>query len=248
MVHHIDANHVNAVNRSTSCVGDIGSSIITSSLQGLPKRADTFGGFDSQQRGLLGDQCSTTGYSINGRQLQDMVVQLADVCGEIFSLLVHQMSPIVYQNYYQLQRRMEDLREAQQRLETEKALWQQQFNSQKETIDKERNDLNTLKANLQKEQEDITQQREQLYRYYKRIEPCIILSPTYCYIYDCVLQKIGGIPEKSMYLQLENSCTHAGFGFPGIFSQRQNGTECNSEKTCCSVEQHFNFFSSSTSS
>lgn len=163
MISHIDANHVNAVNRSTSCVGEIGSPA-NNALQGLPKRADTFGGFDSQQRGLQGEPGASTFININARQLLDMVVQLEDVCGELFTLLVHQMSPIVYQNYYQLQRRMEDLREAQQRLETEKALWQQEFNSQKETIDKDKNDLTSWKATLQKEQEDITQQREQLYR------------------------------------------------------------------------------------
>ncbi|CAL8134678.1 unnamed protein product [Orchesella dallaii] len=156
MINQIDANHLNVVNRSTSCVGEIGSS---SAMQGLPKRADTFGGFDSQQR-LQGEP----GTNINSRQLLEMVVQLEDVCGELFSLLVHQMSPIVYQNYYQLQRRMEDLREAQQRLETEKALWQQEFNSQKEAMSKDKNDLTSWKTNLQKEQEDITQQREQLYR------------------------------------------------------------------------------------
>lgn len=172
MIDHIDANHVNVVNRSTSCVGEIGASSVNNNnaLQGLPKRADTFGGFDSQQRGIQGDQLSSSssssfGVNINNRQLLEMVVQLEDVCGELFNLLVHQMSPIVYQNYYQLQRRMEDLREAQQRLETEKALWQQEFNSQKETIDKDKNDLSSRKATLIKEQEDITQQREQLYRY-----------------------------------------------------------------------------------
>lgn len=166
MITHIDANHVNVVNRSTSCVGEIGSSTNNNALQGLPKRADTFGGFDSQQRGLQGEPGNPGGSfpGINGRQLLEMVVQLEDVCGELFALLVHQMSPIVYQNYYQLQRRMEDLREAQQRLETEKALWHQEFNSQKESFDKDKNDLSSWKMNLQKEQEDITQQREQLYR------------------------------------------------------------------------------------
>lgn len=83
----------------------------------------------------------------------------------MFSQMVPQLMPNVYQSNHQLQRRMEDLREAQQRLETEKALWQQDLSSQKHSIDKERNELNSLKQSLQKEQDDIIQQREQLYRY-----------------------------------------------------------------------------------
>jgi len=56
-----------------------------------------------------------------------MVIQLADLCGEMFQQMVPHLTPPTNQNQQQLQRRMEkhleDLREAQQRLETEKADW-----------------------------------------------------------------------------------------------------------------------------
>ena len=42
----MDANGVNGVNRSASCA----SEHVSAMLSGLPRRADTFGGFDSQQR------------------------------------------------------------------------------------------------------------------------------------------------------------------------------------------------------
>lgn len=95
-----------------------------------------------------------------------MVIQLADLCGEMFHQMVPNLTPNVYQANQQFQRRMEDLREAQQRLEAEKALWQQGFAKQKEEMAKQKNELNTLKEQLQNEQADISQQREQLYRYF----------------------------------------------------------------------------------
>jgi predicted nucleic acid-binding Zn-ribbon protein len=73
---------------------------------------------------------------------------------------------------------MEDLREAQQRLETDKALFQQELSSQKENMEKERSELNAMKQALQKEQEDIAQQRDQLYRFVLsqriRVQGCFI--------------------------------------------------------------------------
>ncbi len=42
-----ETNANNSVNRSASCVGEHG---LHGALLGLPKRADTFGGFDCQQR------------------------------------------------------------------------------------------------------------------------------------------------------------------------------------------------------
>lgn len=45
-----ESNANSSVNRSASCVGEHG---VHGALLGLPKRADTFGGFDSQQRSVL---------------------------------------------------------------------------------------------------------------------------------------------------------------------------------------------------
>ena len=42
----MDASGANGVNRSASCA----SEHVSAMLSGLPRRADTFGGFDSQQR------------------------------------------------------------------------------------------------------------------------------------------------------------------------------------------------------
>ncbi|XP_021964277.1 A-kinase anchor protein 13 isoform X2 [Folsomia candida] len=151
-----EANANSSVNRSASCVGEHG---MHGALLGLPKRADTFGGFDSQQRSAFDlAQCT------NNKLLMEMVIHLSQLCGEMFSQMIPQLMPSVYQTHHQLQRRMEDLREAQQRLETEKALFHQDLASQKEALDREKAELTHLKQTLQKEQEDITQQREQLYR------------------------------------------------------------------------------------
>jgi len=86
----------------------------------------------------------------------------------MFSQMVPTLMPSVYQSHHQLQRRMEDLREAQQRLETEKALWQQELSSQKEQMERERSELSSLKTSLENQQKDIDQQREKLYRYFMR--------------------------------------------------------------------------------
>ena len=94
-----------------------------------------------------------------------MVVQLADVCGELFQQLVPNLTPSAYQSHHQFQRRMEELREAQQRLEAEKAHWQQEFTLQKEEADRQKAELLAYKESLQKQEMDISQQREQLYRY-----------------------------------------------------------------------------------
>ena len=59
---------------------------------------------------------------------------------------------------------MEDLREAQQKLENEKAEWQKELMAQKEEIERQQNLLKNRASSLQKEEKDIVEQREQLYR------------------------------------------------------------------------------------
>jgi len=81
----------------------------------------------------------------------------------MFKQMVMQFSPA----HHQLNRRvelMEELREAQHRLETEKAAWQREMNAHKSKIMMEREEINMKKEALLKEEKDINQQREQLYR------------------------------------------------------------------------------------
>ncbi|CAG7820418.1 unnamed protein product [Allacma fusca] len=157
MLQNMDCSAVNGVNRSASCAAD---HVTAGMLTGLPRRADTFGGFDSQQRS--GADAGST--MVNSKVLFQMVIQLAELCGEMFQQMIPQLTPQISQSQHQLQRRMEDLREAQQRLETEKAEWQREFASQKEEIDRQFNALNTKAGILQNEEKDISEQREQLYR------------------------------------------------------------------------------------
>ena len=67
---------------------------------------------------------------------------------------------------------MEELREAQQRLEAEKAHWHHEFTLQKEEADRQRAELHAYKESLQKQEMDISQQREQLYRYVRSPQTC----------------------------------------------------------------------------
>ncbi|CAG7829572.1 unnamed protein product [Allacma fusca] len=157
MIHNMDSSVVNGVNRSASCAAD---HVTSGMLTGLPRRADTFGGFDSQQR----SGADSGSQVVNNKVLFQMVIQLAELCGEMFQQMIPQLTPQISQSQHQLQRRMEDLREAQQRLETEKAEWQREFTTQKEEIERQLTALNTKAGMLQNEERDISEQREKLYR------------------------------------------------------------------------------------
>jgi len=78
--------------------------------------------------------------------------------------MVPNLSLNTSQNNNHLQRRMEELREAQQRFEAEKAQWQQTLLSQKQEVVREREEVNAMKEALQKQEVDVSHQREQLYR------------------------------------------------------------------------------------
>lgn len=82
----------------------------------------------------------------------------------MFLQMIPNLSLNISQNNHHLQRRMEELREAQQRFEAEKAQWNQVFLAQKEELNKDRQELTSLKEALQKQEIDISHQREQLYR------------------------------------------------------------------------------------
>jgi len=70
-----DAVANSSVNRSASCVGEYG---VSGGLAGLPKRADTFGGFDSQQRSAL-----ELPQSANNKLLFDVRIRTVEIILEL---------------------------------------------------------------------------------------------------------------------------------------------------------------------
>ena len=91
-------------------------------------------------------------------------MQLSEICGELFQQMVPSLTPNVQQVNQLVVKRMESLRDAELKLETEKAIDAEKARKQEEDYARKKNELNSLRDQLNAEQADVSHQREQLYR------------------------------------------------------------------------------------
>ncbi|EAT34249.1 AAEL013487-PA [Aedes aegypti] len=211
------------LSRSCSSVGERQSEVYISPT--LPKRAETFGGFD--ERRSKQQQCLTNssrdavlstlsaGYFTNRESYEKRESNASDFDGGPFSpgashapvklnsegltteqakdnnyaalhvshhlqtllcIISQQMTTIQSlqhqlnsfrenpKNMYRHNDQLEELRNLQDKLQEEKTAWQKQKETEERELDEQRLSQKTLQEQIRAEQEDIKQQREQLYR------------------------------------------------------------------------------------
>ncbi|XP_062553171.1 uncharacterized protein LOC134218258 isoform X2 [Armigeres subalbatus] len=211
------------LSRSCSSVGERQSELYISPT--LPKRAETFGGFD--ERRSKQQQCLTNssrdavlstlsaGYFTNRESYEKRESNASDFDGGPFSpgashvpaklnsdvltteqakdnnyaalhvsnhlqtllcIISQQMTTIQSlqhqlnsfrenpKNMYRHNDQLEELRNLQDKLQEEKTAWQKQKETEERELDEQRLSQKTLQEQIRAEQEDIKQQREQLYR------------------------------------------------------------------------------------
>ncbi|XP_063700825.1 rho guanine nucleotide exchange factor 18 isoform X4 [Culicoides brevitarsis] len=193
--------------RSFSSVGERQSELYVSPT--LPKRAETFGGFDERRSRLSRDavltnissnpyqtlvarsdhdsaldsyslsSTRTSNDTINQEMIKDQnyaALQVSHHLQTLLCIISQQMTTIgslqtqltTYRenpkSIYRHNDQLEELRNLQDKLTEEKAEWLKQREEQQRELDEQRLQQKQLQEHLRKDQEDIKEQREQLYR------------------------------------------------------------------------------------
>ncbi|KAK9496508.1 hypothetical protein O3M35_013205 [Rhynocoris fuscipes] len=220
--------YTNATNlsRSASSVGEHQSEAYVSPT--LPKRAETFGGFDNNQppaatraavqkkihnssivscsanvsHRLSDSNESTSGNKIDGHSLllidhdhQLAATQLTHQVYTLSCIISHQMTTIdsleaelaSLKSYagdsgrpiYRHNQQLEELRNLQDKLQSEREVWQRERDAEFQELQQKKEELSSLQAQLRKAEMDIAQQRDQLYRKLETLSnQGIMMSPT----------------------------------------------------------------------
>lgn len=196
------------LSRSVSSVGEHQSNAYKSPI--LPKRADTFSGFDSQpvtsrltlQKSELsksateksdssGLKSSTEDFiiaerghykSANWLDSQDYQAAVTHLSHHVYTLsciISQQMTSIdslesemlalkhsggEARPEYRRNQQLEELRNLQDKLQSEKEVWQRQRDAELKELEQKKEELSKLQEQIKENQADIAQQREQLYR------------------------------------------------------------------------------------
>lgn len=193
--------------RSFSSVGERQSELYVSPT--LPKRAETFGGFDERRSRLSRDavltnissnpyqtivtrsdhdsvldsyslsSTRTSNDTINQEMIKDQNYAALQVSHHLHTLLCiisQQMTTIQSlqsqlmtfrenpKSIYRHNDQLEELRNLQDKLTDEKAEWLKQKEEQQKELDEQRSQQKELQEYLKKDQDDIKEQREQLFR------------------------------------------------------------------------------------
>lgn len=186
--------------RSLSSVGERQSDAFISPT--LPKRAETFGGFDERRsKGILPWRCEPPQIPPSPQQQRDIDViysssDMTKTSCENLSIREHRYAAlqathdlqlllsIIWQQMttisslqiqlmgcrenpkalYRHNDQLEELRNLQDKLQEEKTSWQKQREQQEKDLEERRVQQQNLQQQIKAEQEDIKQQREQLYR------------------------------------------------------------------------------------
>ncbi|XP_024082157.1 rho guanine nucleotide exchange factor 18 isoform X3 [Cimex lectularius] len=222
------------LSRSASSVGEHQSDAYISPT--LPKRAETFGGFDNQApnsrvtlqkklpnssspmgspdtvhkgncnpatitvektlfKNLMEDDDLEVPHLLTGQDHQVAATQLSHHVYTLSCIISHQMTTIdsleaelatlksnvgdsgrpIYRHNQQL----EELRNLQDKLQSEKEIWQREKDAELKELEQKKEELSRLQEQIRIEQADITQQREQLYRKLETLSnQGIMMSPT----------------------------------------------------------------------
>ncbi|XP_050356654.1 A-kinase anchor protein 13 isoform X2 [Nymphalis io] len=184
-----------ALGRSTSSAGERHSAHYTSPA--LPRRADTFAGFDAaQHRGVqmsvrmsASDTPTAEGGEgeAEGKNCRDEADVALKLQHAIYTLacIVWQQLTTIHSLEAQVcawragagsglarahDAQLEELRHAQARLTAERAAWEAQRALDNDALDRERRQLQAARKELEEQQKDVEQQRERLYRRLERLQ------------------------------------------------------------------------------
>uniref|UniRef100_A0A182JQW3 DH domain-containing protein n=1 Tax=Anopheles christyi TaxID=43041 RepID=A0A182JQW3_9DIPT len=176
------------LSRSTSSVGERQSELFISPT--LPKRAETFGGFDERRSKQLITAAGSGGGNLTMHSVNSRDAVLSTLSAGYFTNPLHvshhlhtllciisqQMTTIQslqhqLNNYrenpktlYRHNDQLEELRNLQDKLQEEKTVWQKQKEQEERELEETKKSQKALQEQIRAEQEDIKQQREQLYR------------------------------------------------------------------------------------
>nr|XP_026491989.1 rho guanine nucleotide exchange factor 18 isoform X1 [Vanessa tameamea] len=184
-----------ALGRSTSSAGERHSAHYTSPA--LPRRADTFAGFDAaQHRGVQmsvrlsasdtppAEGCEGEGEGRSCRDEADVALKLQHAIYTLACIVWQQLTTIHSLEAQVCAWRagagsglarahdaqLEELRHAQARLTAERASWEAQRQLDNDALDRERRQLQAARKELEEQQKDVEQQRERLYRRLERLQ------------------------------------------------------------------------------
>uniref|UniRef100_A0A0A9VU05 A-kinase anchor protein 13 n=1 Tax=Lygus hesperus TaxID=30085 RepID=A0A0A9VU05_LYGHE len=213
------------LSRSVSSVGEHQSNAYKSPI--LPKRAETFSGFDSQPvnsrltlqknelsksandkncEGRSGIKSSSEdmafldgGYKeaswLDNQDYQAAVTHLSHHVYTLSCIISQQMTSIdsleseliAFKSHpggdgrpeYRRNQQLEELRNLQDKLQSEKEVWQRQRDSELKELEQKKEELSKLQEQIKESQADIAQQREQLYRKLEALSnQGIVVGPT----------------------------------------------------------------------
>ncbi|XP_069682041.1 rho guanine nucleotide exchange factor 18 isoform X3 [Periplaneta americana] len=147
---------------------------------------------------LCDNSCELPALLMLGQEQQLAAVQLSHYVYKLLSIISQQMTSIhslqaqlsAYKNQltqedgrerrpmYRHNQQLEELRNLQDRLTQEKEAWQREKDTEEKYIEEKKTDLQRLQEQIRAEQNDITQQREQLYRKLEMLtSQGILISP-----------------------------------------------------------------------
>jgi len=169
--------------RSVSSVGEQKSDGYES--PSLPRRAETFGGFDTELGGR-GKRSQIGGGEGGGELLlsldksqQAAVAQLTHHLNNIFCMVSEHFTSLqglkvevaeckeraaLGWGRYKHNQQLEELRQLQEKLQDERRLWQQQKADQEKEFRQKQESMSKLQAALEQDKKDVEQQRDKLYR------------------------------------------------------------------------------------
>nr|XP_034826159.1 rho guanine nucleotide exchange factor 18 [Maniola hyperantus] len=183
-----------ALGRSTSSAGERHSATYQSPA--LPRRADTFAGFDAQQHRGVTVRMSTSdtppearegdpqSEAARGRDEADAALKLQHAIYTLACIVWQQLTTIHSLEAQVCAWRsvgaggagrahdaqLEELRHAQARLTAERANWEAQRAADRDALEHERTQLQVARQELEEQQKDVEQQRERLYRRLERLQ------------------------------------------------------------------------------
>ncbi|XP_022127697.2 rho guanine nucleotide exchange factor 28 isoform X1 [Pieris rapae] len=180
-----------AVGRSTSSAGEKHSLAYESPA--LPRRADTFAGFDANKhraQGVTPRMSTDTPTEVESAESRE-----AEVSGREAALklqhAIYTLTCIVWQQLTTIHSleaqvcawrssggnaarthdaQLEELRHAQSRLTADRAAWEAQRTADRDALATEKRQLQAMREQLEEQQKDVEQQRERLYRRLERLQ------------------------------------------------------------------------------
>ncbi|XP_039749048.1 rho guanine nucleotide exchange factor 28 isoform X5 [Pararge aegeria] len=182
-----------ALGRSTSSAGERHSATYQSPA--LPRRADTFAGFDAQQHRGVAVRLSASDPPTEAREVEpsdptrgrdeaDAALKLQHAIYTLACIVWQQLTTIHSLEAQVCAWRsvgaggagrahdaqLEELRHAQARLTAERANWEAQRAADRDALEHERMQLQAARQELEEQQKDVEQQRERLYRRLERLQ------------------------------------------------------------------------------